>query len=106
MSATGVRPAYSSTTPANGAANRANPVGANAADVVQNTNRQTASAPVRAPRPSMQSFRYRPARQTDATSMPNPYAYGGWDGSSVRGNGQLYSSPITPAVAPPSPWTR
>jgi hypothetical protein len=54
----------------------------------------------------MQTFRYRPATQNDATSMPNPYAYGGWGGDAVRGHGQLYSSPISPAVAPPSPWNR
>ncbi|MFC0575563.1 hypothetical protein [Paraburkholderia solisilvae] len=53
----------------------------------------------------MQTFRYRPASQTD-TSMPNPYAYGGWGGDTARGASQLYSSPITPEVAPPSPWNR
>jgi hypothetical protein len=106
ISPTRARPTYSNAVPVTAASSRNNPVGANAADVVQNNNRQTVNAPVRAPRPSMQTFRYRPAQQTDATSMPNPYAYGGWDSGTVRGNGQLYSSPITPAVTSPSPWTR
>lgn len=38
--------------------------------------------------------------------MPNPYAYGGWSGDTSRGNSQIYASPITPQVAPPSPWNR
>ncbi|MFC0398966.1 hypothetical protein [Paraburkholderia rhizosphaerae] len=53
----------------------------------------------------MQTFRYRPSTQT-ATSMPNPYAYDGWSGDVTHGNSQIYGSPITPQVAPSSPWTR
>ncbi len=64
----------------------------------------TADAAPAAPRASLQTFRSRHTVQTEASAMPNPYTYGGWGGSTITANGQLYGSPITTDIAPPSPW--